>query len=138
LSHSTLHHVGLYAYAKARLGLTCPAYATLPVAAMGRLVTVEAISAIGADCDVHKSDKRPQQSGSSSSTTSAGRPSRSARARKSRADEAGTMRNRCTPTKLEVDDAFEGIRTLRYLQPTGLDGEYSFCRPSSPCHRSRI
>lgn len=133
LSHSTLHHVGLYAYAKARLGLTCPAYATLPVAAMGRLVTMEALSAISADCDVHKSDKRPQQS-TSNSTTTASRPVRSARVRKSRSDELGVTRNRCTPTNSEVDDAFEGIRTLRYLQPTGLDGECRIHGQSAACY----
>ncbi|PWN19876.1 hypothetical protein BCV69DRAFT_313612 [Microstroma glucosiphilum] len=126
LSHSTLHHVGLYAYAKARLGLTCPAYATLPVAAMGRLVTVEAITAIAADCDVDKSDKRPQQGTvTGTNVVTAVRSGRSGRPPKGRGAEPGVLRNRCTPTKSEVDDAFEGIRTLRYLQPTGLDGPLS-------------
>ncbi|ORX43855.1 hypothetical protein DM01DRAFT_1349896 [Hesseltinella vesiculosa] len=37
LSHSDLVHLGAFAYAKHHLGLTCPAYATMPVINMGKM-----------------------------------------------------------------------------------------------------
>lgn len=113
LSHSSLEHLGLYAYAHARLGLKCPAYATLPSSAMGRLVTLEASLAIAADCDVAKLDKRPAQSTSSKRRAAV----------KVEDQVASSDRNRCIPSREETDEAFDGIRTLRYLQPTVLEGE---------------
>ncbi|PKI82866.1 hypothetical protein MVES1_003682 [Malassezia vespertilionis] len=86
LTHAEISHLGLYAYARAKLGLQCPAFATLPVQTMGRLATTEAVRAWSAEADL-------------------GKPMR------------------LLPTENEVDEAFEALRTLRYLQPTPLDGK---------------
>lgn len=134
LSHSTLHHTGLYAYARARLGLQCPAYATLPTSSMGRLTTLEAAASIAAECDLTALDKRPPvvskrktadvasklKSENDGATISV----------KQEDDEPATsvaqeVRDRCVPTRLEIDEAFESLRTLRYLQPTILEGSLS-------------
>ncbi|CAO1622599.1 unnamed protein product [Sympodiomycopsis kandeliae] len=132
LSHSTIRHVGLYAYARARLGLTCPAYASLPTGAMGRLTSLEASLTIASECDVQLVDKRPQNNASDSKKKKS-TPSVAVK----KEEEDGTdqimsntqsttpVRNRCIPTKAEIDEAFENIRTLRYLQPTALEGQMS-------------
>lgn len=121
LSHSTVRHVGLYPYARARLGLTCPAYASLPTAAMGRLVTLEASMAIAAEADVSLIDKRPLQS-----PPSTRQPIKTEQQQQQQQqDDDLNLRDRCIPTRAEVDEAFENLRTLRYLQPTVLDGHMS-------------
>jgi hypothetical protein len=93
LCHSTLSHIGLYAWAWARLGLRCPAFASLPTATMGRLTTLEA--ADGWRDEMEATDASPLPGGW----------------------------QRCVPTRQEVDEAFESVRTVRYLQPTQLDGQ---------------
>lgn len=40
-------------------------------------------------------------------------------------------KDRCIPTEEEVDDSFDEINTLRYLQPTHLDGEFSSLESST-------
>ncbi|KAJ3210177.1 cleavage and polyadenylation specificity factor subunit 2 [Entophlyctis luteolus] len=45
LTHADIAHLGAYAYAHAKLGLTCPAYATIPVHELGRLAVREALHA---------------------------------------------------------------------------------------------
>ncbi|KAI9345550.1 beta-lactamase-like protein [Obelidium mucronatum] len=50
LSHADAQHLGAYAYAHARLGLTCPCYATGPVAELGKLLARDALAA-AADAD---------------------------------------------------------------------------------------
>ncbi|RUP47693.1 hypothetical protein BC936DRAFT_145442 [Jimgerdemannia flammicorona] len=83
LSHSDLPHLGAYAYARGHLGLTCPAYATVPVMNMGKMCLY----------DVYQS----------------------------KTDEIEFD----TFTLEDVDNAFDRITTLRYSQPTALQGEFS-------------
>ncbi|WFD34756.1 hypothetical protein MCUN1_001600 [Malassezia cuniculi] len=87
LTHASVANMGFYAYARARLGLMCPAYATLPVQTMGRLGMLEARRTLAEEVDL-KADN-PY----------------------------------CVPTETEIDDAFESIRAVRYMQPTALDGK---------------
>ncbi|KAJ1026757.1 hypothetical protein NDA16_002054 [Ustilago loliicola] len=93
LSHSSLDHLGFYAYAHAKLGLRCQVYATMPVQSMGKLTVLEAIQTWRSEVDIDKE-------ASSSSTT-----------------------RRCLPTANQVEDAFEEIKTVRYMQPTHLEGK---------------
>ncbi|KAJ1597364.1 hypothetical protein NDA14_005783 [Ustilago hordei] len=94
LSHSSLDHLGLFAYAHAKLGLRCQVYATMPVQSMGKLTVLEAIQTWRSEVDIEK------ESSSSSFNT-----------------------HRCLPTANEVEDAFEEIKTVRYMQPTHLEGK---------------
>lgn len=91
LCHSTLSHLGLYAYARANWGLVAPCYATLPVATMGRLTTLEAVQSLNGEMDVAKSASERQY----------------------------------IPTAEQVDTAFDDIVTLRYSQPTQLEGGWA-------------
>jgi cleavage and polyadenylation specificity factor subunit 2 len=103
LCHSTLAHIGLYAYAREHFGLTAPCYSTLPTATMGRLSVLEAVNAI-------RSERRiPGEAGQANED-----------------DKEQTLeadRHLCIATADQVDAAFEHISTLRYLQPTQLDGK---------------
>ncbi|CDS00298.1 hypothetical protein, partial [Sporisorium scitamineum] len=92
LSHSSLDHLGLYAYAHAKLGLRCQVYATMPVQSMGKLTVLEAIQTWRSEVDIEKE------------TTN------------------GSTR-RCLATADEVEEAFEEIKTVRYMQPTHLEGK---------------
>ena len=87
LTHASMANLGFYAYARARLGLSCPAYATLPVQTMGRLGMIEARRALADEFDLTRESQY------------------------------------CVPNEQEIDDAFESIRAVRYMQPTALDGK---------------
>lgn len=141
LSHSTLAHLGLFPYAYARLGLRCPIYATLPVQAMGRTSVLEAVESWRAEVDIDAESKRASPSatanaGGNSATGAAQISDVGADAGADGSDGALAQENgqaggrkrekrRCMPTAEEVDEAFEEIKTLRYLQPTHLEGEYA-------------
>ncbi|EPQ30383.1 uncharacterized protein PFL1_01909 [Pseudozyma flocculosa PF-1] len=98
LSHSSLSHLGLYAYAYARLGLRCLVYATMPVQSMGKLTVTEAVEAWRTEVDIDRERTELEATG-------------------------GLADRRCIPTLDEVDEAFEAIKTVRYLQPTHLEGK---------------
>ncbi len=92
LSHSSLDHLGLYAYAHAKLGLRCQVYATMPVQSMGKLTVLEAIQTWRSEVDIENETNN------------------------------GTTR-RCLATVDQVEEAFEEIKTVRYMQPTHLEGK---------------
>ncbi|KAL9934138.1 hypothetical protein V8E36_007220 [Tilletia maclaganii] len=179
LSHSTLSHLGLYAYARARLGLRCPVYATMPVQAMGKLTVMECTEAIRAELDVEAANKRssargaakdgaaaegepgsgpPNAANGTATTTTNGRRGGAenvpAGALASAALAGGTAtattlqqledderaraeakavlhralgiedgkrtRERCIASAAEIEEAFDAITTVRYLQPAHL------------------
>ncbi|CAD6932413.1 unnamed protein product [Tilletia laevis] len=179
LSHSTLPHLGLYAYARARLGLRCPVFATMPVQAMGKLTVLECTEALRAELDVEAENKRrvaaaaaaaadvtegvgvgelgagvmttttePEKgtipsgkatpaaltatSALSAGTTTAAtlsqqlddderaRAEAKAALKKALGTDVGKKRERCIPSVGEIEEAFEAISTVRYLQPTHL------------------
>ncbi|UZJ57241.1 hypothetical protein CBS101457_006561 [Exobasidium rhododendri] len=109
LCHSTLSHLGLYAYARSHFGLTAPCYSTLPTATMGRLTILEAITAI-------RSERETQDTGSQHKT-----------GKEKRGDALDSLqdfdKHFCIANAEEVDAAFDQINTLRYLQPTQLEGK---------------
>ncbi|KAK0569631.1 hypothetical protein OC861_000713 [Tilletia horrida] len=171
LSHSTLSHIGLYAYARARLGLKCPVFATMPVQAMGKLTVLECTEALRAEVDVEAENKRRSRQaeeenssngggaqvssqsaavgaangtavppitaadsqlaaaerGSASATTlqaleddEKARAEAKAALKKSLGAQAERKRIRCIPSTTEIEEAFDAITTVRYLQPTHL------------------
>ncbi|KAE8233183.1 hypothetical protein CF326_g1779 [Tilletia indica] len=168
LSHSTLNHLGLFAYARARLGLKCPVFATMPVQAMGKLTVLECTEALRAELDVEAENKRrataaenvsgSEGGGANGSTTTIepekkvmtvggaavaaasalsggttaatlsqqlddderARAEAKAALKKVLGSEVNKKRERCIPSVDEIEEAFEAITTVRYLQPTHL------------------
>lgn len=51
LSHADIDHIGAYVYAWARLGLCCPAFATIPVHNLGSLALAEAVDSFNRPLD---------------------------------------------------------------------------------------
>lgn len=96
LTHAEMSHLGLYAYAYVNYGLQCPVYATLPVQTMGRLQMLEIVRSWRAEVDANLTSSE---------------------------SEANSGLKRYIPTEAQVDDAFDAIRPLRYLEPTPLDGK---------------
>ena len=107
-SHGDLSHTGLYAYAYSRWGLRAPAYATLPVQALARISILEDIEGI-------RSQEAVDQTPAASTSESSG------------PDTSSKTPGKCVATTKEVQEAFDTVNTLRYSQPTHLQGSCFKC-----------
>ncbi|KAJ7490395.1 beta-lactamase-like protein [Mycena galericulata] len=112
LSHGDLAHCGLYAYAYSRWNLKAPTYTSLPVQAMGRIATTEDIEGIRDEEDVGDGDENPTQDVVDSGDGSPVPPVNSDK-----------LRRKYVATLNEVQEAFDSVNTLRYSQPTRLQGK---------------
>ena len=130
LSHGDLAHVGLYPFAYARWNLKAPAYSTLPVQAMGRIAVSEDVEGIRDEEDVGDGP------GNNADQDETGQPEEHDTV--AQADKLGvSTRRKYVATLAEVHDAFEYLNTLRYSQPTHLQGSCSrvqFCFGFLSCY----
>ncbi|EIM88077.1 uncharacterized protein STEHIDRAFT_94995 [Stereum hirsutum FP-91666 SS1] len=118
LSHGDLAHSGLYPYAYARWGLKAPAYSTLPVQAMARIAATEESESIRDEQDVDAGYQSDQPQDGEDKVEDSGE----------RVDESGPSsavqrKAKYVATPSEVQEAFDSINTLRYSQPTHLQGK---------------
>ncbi|KAF8914167.1 beta-lactamase-like protein [Gymnopilus junonius] len=111
LSHGDLAHCGLYPYAYSRWGLKAPAYSTLPVQATGRIAVTEDVEGLRDEYAVTDppSDSTRNDTGSEREASEPPPPKPST--------------DKCIATVIEVQDAFDSLNTLRYSQPTHLQGK---------------
>ncbi|KAF9006562.1 beta-lactamase-like protein [Cyathus striatus] len=116
LSHGDLAHCGLYPYAFARWGLKAPAYTTLPVQAMGRICVTEDVEGLREEQDVGDEPEQ-KQNANSEMDMDADETSNSPPPLKLK------TKGKYVATLTEVQDAFDSINTLRYSQPTHLQGK---------------
>jgi len=117
LSHGDLAHSGLYAYAYARWGLKAPAYTTIPVQAMARIVTLEDIEGIRDEQNID--DLVPEQDLPNAENS----PSDTEDRNQSRTEESSiSFLGKYVATVQEVHEAYDAVNTLRYSQPTHLQG----------------
>lgn len=109
ISHGDLEHCGLYPWAHSRWGLKAAAYTTLPVQAMGRIAVTEDVEGLRDEEDFgdEAADNGVDQESASQS---------------SKAHNESSKSSKCIPTVIEVQDAFNSMNTLRYSQPTHLQG----------------
>ncbi|KAJ7682611.1 beta-lactamase-like protein [Mycena polygramma] len=115
LSHGDLAHCGLYAYAYSRWNLKAPTYTSLPVQAMGRIATTEDIEGIRDEEDVGDEDETPRQEGDTVMDPDLRSPSPPVNRDK--------LKGKYVATLNEVQEAFDSVNTLRYSQPTRLQGK---------------
>ncbi|CAE6522625.1 unnamed protein product [Rhizoctonia solani] len=108
LSHADIAHVGLFPYAHARYGLRAPAYASLPVQAMGRIAVLDNIENIRAEEPV-------EDPANSDATLDAALPTFGLTPDPSK-------QRKITSVK-ETNDAFDSLHGLRYSQPAHLQGK---------------
>ncbi|KAG6821557.1 hypothetical protein H0H93_000066 [Arthromyces matolae] len=116
LSHGDLAHTGLYPYAYSRWGLKAPAYTTLPVQAMGRIAVSEDVEGIRDEEDVRveeEDESKHESNGLGLDEEHSPPPP----------PKTETKRGKYVATLTEVQDAFDSINTLRYSQPTHLQGK---------------
>lgn len=117
LSHGDLAHSGLYAYAYARWGLKAPAYTTIPVQAMARIATLEDIEGIRDEQDID--DLVAEQALPNAESS----PSDTKDRNQSCTEESSTSSpGKYVATVQEVHEAYDAVNTLRYSQPTHLQG----------------
>jgi cleavage and polyadenylation specificity factor subunit 2 len=114
LSHGDLSHTGLYAYAYSRWNLKAPTYATLPVQAMGRIALIEEVEDLRDEQDIgdnlHKKDREGVMIIIDHESEHA-------------CSEPAIVKRKFIATMQEVHEAFDSINTLRYSQPTHLQGQ---------------
>ncbi|KAF4620059.1 hypothetical protein D9613_005242 [Agrocybe pediades] len=111
LSHGDLAHCGLYAWAHARWGLKAPAYTTLPVQAMGRIAVTEDVEGIREEEEIDRL-ALTESSADEDGNTGASPP-----------PPPKVATGKFVATAIEVQDAFDSLNTLRYSQPTHLQGK---------------
>ncbi|KAF9569085.1 hypothetical protein CPC08DRAFT_654069 [Agrocybe pediades] len=111
LSHGDLAHCGLYAWAHARWGLKAPAYTTLPVQAMGRIAVTEDVEGIREEEEIDR-PALTESSADEDENTGASPP-----------PPPKVATGKFVATAIEVQDAFDSLNTLRYSQPTHLQGK---------------
>jgi cleavage and polyadenylation specificity factor subunit 2 len=112
LSHGDLAHCGLYPYAHARWGLKAQTYTTLPVQAMGRIAASEDIEGFRDEQDAGDQVVEDSEEHTEDGITE------TPVAPKDQVDKKGKY----VATLQEVHDAFDSVNTLRYSQPTHLQG----------------
>jgi cleavage and polyadenylation specificity factor subunit 2 len=107
--------VGLYAYAHSRWRLHAPAYASLPVQALGKIAVTEEAESIRSSQEVDDVAALLATTGESpSKTNEAGETTGMEEAKRPLIASVG-----------EIMGAFDTINPLRYSQPTHLAGELS-------------
>lgn len=105
ISHGDLQHSGLYAYAYTHWGLRAPTYTTLPVQAMARVAALEEVEDIRAQEEVdYKEEKAFSEEGENMQVDS-------------------KISRKFIPSIESVREAFNAMNTLRYSQPTHLQGK---------------
>lgn len=117
LSHGDLAHSGLYAYANARWGLKAPTYTTLPVQAMGRIATTEDVDGLRDQEDVGEAVEIKENGDEGDEIDADGSENE-----EQKAEKKAVKTGKYVATLAEVHDAFDSVNTLRYSQPTHLQG----------------
>lgn len=112
LSHGDLAHSGLYAYAYSRWNLRAPAYCTYPVQAIGRLATVEDILSLRAE-EPFPEDSKDESGGTEELAENA-----------AAALTIWKVHGKRVASVKDAQEAFDTLNTLRYSQPTHLQGAH--------------
>ncbi|KEP55348.1 cleavage and polyadenylation specificity factor subunit 2 [Rhizoctonia solani 123E] len=111
LSHADIAHVGLFPYAHAKYGLRAPAYASLPVQAMGRMAVLDNIESIRAEEPVDD----PATSDPAFAGLDVVLPTFGVTPDPSKQRKVASVK--------ETNDAFDSLHVLRYSQPAHLQGK---------------
>lgn len=115
LSHGDLAHSGLYAYAYCHWDLRAPCYTTLPVQATARIATMEDVEGIRDEQEVDVIEESNESSVAEESESMV--PS---------SPKLKKQPKKFVATVQEVHEAFDAVNTLRYSQPTHLQGNSTF------------
>ena len=128
LSHGDLAHTGLFPYAFCRWGLKAPCYSTLPVQAMARIAVTEDVEGLRDEQEMDDSDMGdgmndlpPSEAENLRAVDPGGEPMDG----RGITPSAKEPKRKFVATIHEVNEAFDSVNTLRYSQPTHLQGNSS-------------
>lgn len=130
LSHGDLAHAGLFPYAFCRWGLRAPCYSTLPVQATARIAVTEDVEGLRDEQEMDDSDMGGDADEPSTPEAETGPTADAGDA--SMEDEGEKkpppkeQKRKFVATIHEVNEAFDSVSTLRYSQPTHLQGAFPF------------
>jgi cleavage and polyadenylation specificity factor subunit 2 len=138
LSHGDLAHAGLFPYAFCRWALRAPCYSTIPVQAMARIAATEDVEGLRDEQEMDDSDMGGDSDDSSALEAETNPTANIDDEPMEREEEfkqpAKERKRKFVATIHEVNEAFDSLNTLRYSQPTHLQGAFPF--PSAMAYRS--
>ncbi|KZW03719.1 hypothetical protein EXIGLDRAFT_600182 [Exidia glandulosa HHB12029] len=111
LSHADLQHCGLYPYAFAHWNLRAPAYCTYPVQAMGRVAVLDEVESLRAEQSFAETDAANDPDAPAEGNDD------------DMVVVSREQRVKYVASKKDVHDAFDSLITMRYSQPTHLQGK---------------
>ena len=125
LSHGDLAHAGLFPYAFCRWGLRAPCYSTIPVQATARIAVTEDVEGLRDEQEMDDSDMGGDTD--DPSTPEAGTNQAANTGDETMVEEGAKSppkerKRKFVATIHEVNEAFDSVNTLRYSQPTHLQG----------------
>jgi len=135
LSHGDLAHAGLFPYAFCRWGLRAPCYSTIPVQATARIAITEDVEGLRDEQEMDDSDMGGDSNDSSAPETETNPTGDEPMEREEFKPPAKERKRKFVATIHEVNEAFDSVNTLRYSQPTHLQGAFSF--PSTIKHTAQ-
>jgi len=139
LSHGDLAHAGLFPYAFCRWGLRAPCYSTIPVQATARIAITEDVEGLRDEQEMDDSDMGGDTDDSSAPETETNPTANTGDEPMGREEEfkqpAKERKRKFVATIHEVTEAFDSVNTLRYSQPTHLQGAFPF--PSTVTHTTQ-
>ena len=124
ISHGDLAHAGLFPYAYSRWNLKAPAYTTLPVQAMARVAATEDVEGIREEQDI--GDEGEQSTVNDEAIAMDAIAMDAAVEDTIPAPQVVKTKGKYVATAREVHEAFDSVNTLRYSQPTHLQGRATF------------
>lgn len=130
LSHGDLAHAGLFPYAFCRWGLRAPCYSTLPVQATARIAATEDVEGLRDEQEMDDSDMGGDTSDPSAPGTETNQTATTSDEQMGSGEDSKPpmeeQKRRFVATIHEVNEAFDSVNTLRYSQPTHLQGAFPF------------
>jgi cleavage and polyadenylation specificity factor subunit 2 len=134
LSHGDLKHSGFYPYAYARWGLKAPTYSTLPVQAMARIAVTEDVDGLREEEDIGDEGEifQVQETSNSDSAMLVDESTADGLQEPKTPSQAVKKTSKYVAMVPEVQEAFDSVHTLRYSQPTHLQGALFLALKNKP------
>lgn len=128
LSHGDLAHAGLFPYAFCRWDLRAPCYSTIPVQATARIAVTEDVEGLRDEQEMDDTDMGGDMNDPPPSETETNQPPNTGDEPMDAEGETkppvGEPKRKFVATIHEVNEAFDSVNTLRYSQPTHLQGAF--------------
>lgn len=130
LSHGDLAHAGLFPYAFCRWGLRAPCYSTIPVQATARISATEDVEGLRDEQEMDDADMGGDTNDPPLPETETHQAANADDEQMQGEEDFKPLtkqrKRKFVATIHEVNEAFDSVNTLRYSQPTHLQGAFPF------------